>query len=488
MKRFLLILMSILMSFQFLAKAEVPIGHGITDLSATNSVTVSTFPWTENFDTYSSGTFPTDWYRPVIHNSYPSVVTAYSVSSPASLRFESPSATEPTYAITPQMDVDIHSLMVTFQLKAEYMPYSGSMHVGVMSDPNDTSTFELVQIITPTNSNFIEYEVFFSNTTLTGTGNHIAFKHVTNNSIYYYWLDDVEVDYIPTCPKPTNLNVVSSGTDQLEIGWQENGTATSWIVEHRTLTDTNWIAETASTNPYTIANLDPQTTYMIRVQSNCGTEVSDYSPILYAMTDCVPISTVPWSDYFDTYGTGTTVFPPCWTRNTTYADRPYVTSTNYSAPGSLYFYAGTSGTYNIAATPEFDVSIPINTLQAVFKYRTTYATDTLFVGVMTDPTDATTFEQIAFVTNPSTSTWYEKEVPFNNYTGTGQYIAFKVHYSSTYTYAYLDNLEIDLYSTCVRPTQVQVVSATTDELEIGWTENGTATNWIVEYKKVTESV
>ena len=122
MKRCLLILMSILMSFQFLAKAEVPIGHGTTDAFNTNAVAVSTFPWTENFDTYSAGTFPTDWFRPVenVYNSTtcPSVVSSssYSVSTPASLKFQSASASEPTYAVTPQMDADIHTLMVTFQL------------------------------------------------------------------------------------------------------------------------------------------------------------------------------------------------------------------------------------------------------------------------------------------------------------------------------------------------------------------------------------
>ena len=47
----------------------------------------------------------------------------------------------------------------------------------------DPSTFELVQLF-PNDNAFHEYEVMFSNTTLTGTGNYIAFKHVTNSSVY----------------------------------------------------------------------------------------------------------------------------------------------------------------------------------------------------------------------------------------------------------------------------------------------------------------
>ena len=94
------------------------------------------------------------------------------------------------------MDADINTLMVTFQLRAESTLNSGTMHVGVMSNPLDLSTFELVQIITPITHNYQEYEVLFSNTTLTGAGNCIAFKHVTNSSYYYFLLDDVIVDYI----------------------------------------------------------------------------------------------------------------------------------------------------------------------------------------------------------------------------------------------------------------------------------------------------
>ena len=95
--------------------------------------------------------------------------------------------------------MDLHTLRVLFNLKAESTTSSGTIHVGVMSDPLDTNTFELVQVITPSSTSYTNYEVWFENTTLTGTGNHIAFKHVTNASNYYYWLDDVVVDLIPAC-------------------------------------------------------------------------------------------------------------------------------------------------------------------------------------------------------------------------------------------------------------------------------------------------
>jgi hypothetical protein len=160
-----------------------------------------------------------------------------------------------------------------------------------------------------------------------------------------------------------------------------------------------------------------------------------------------------------------------------------VISTNYAGVGSLYFYAGTSGTYNIAVTPPFDATIPINTLQATFMYRATYATDMLIVGVMTNPTDASTFVAIDTV-YPSTSsvtTWIEQEVVFSQYTGTGQYIAFKNAYTSTYCYAYIDNLSIDLIPSCPKPQSLHANTVTTNSIDLGWTEVGSATSWEIAY-------
>ncbi|MGI5822279.1 MAG: fibronectin type III domain-containing protein, partial [Bacteroidales bacterium] len=196
---------------------------------------VTTFPWIENFDTYgtTSGIYPLCWFRPVLNTSipYPSIVSGNAVSSPGSLRFLS-SASLPTYAITPQMDADINTLMVTFQLRAESTLNSGTMHVGVMSNPLDLSTFELVQIITPITHNYQEYEVLFSNTTLTGAGNCIAFKHVTNSSYYYFLLDDVIVDYIPVCRRPLEVSFTNITETSVDLGWFDSGTATSWEVEY----------------------------------------------------------------------------------------------------------------------------------------------------------------------------------------------------------------------------------------------------------------
>lgn len=266
---------------------------------------VTTFPWIENFDTYgtTSGIYPLCWFRPVLNTSipYPSIVSGNAVSSPGSLRFLS-SASLPTYAITPQMDADINTLMVTFQLRAESTLNSGTMHVGVMSNPLDLSTFELVQIITPITHNYQEYEVLFSNTTLTGAGNCIAFKHVTNSSYYYFLLDDVIVDYIPACRRPLEVSFTNITETSVDLGWFDSGTATSWEVEYGEtgFTQGTGTVVQVATNPASITGLTESTCYDFYVRSVCAPgEVSNWSNKRTICTFQAPVD-VPFVIDFET--------------------------------------------------------------------------------------------------------------------------------------------------------------------------------------------
>ncbi|MBO7445390.1 MAG: fibronectin type III domain-containing protein, partial [Bacteroidales bacterium] len=290
-----------------------------------------------------------------------------------------------------------------------------------------------------------------------------------------------DCDLTITCIAP-NLYISEVTAESVTVGWAPGNTETSWELEY-SADNINWIPEGfVTTSPYTITNLSANTLYYFRLRSDCGGEYSDWAQVS-VRTDCGALAQMPFTENFDTYGTGEGHYPDCWGKINTYSsDRPYVNSTNYAGGGSLYFYTGTSGTYNMAIIPQVDATIPVNTLVATFMYRANSTSDRLIVGVMSDPSTPNTFVPVDTIAPGSTATaWEEREVIFANYTGSGQYIAFKNAYTTTNAYAYVDNLVIDLIPECPRPNDVIATDTTTNTITLSWTELGTATSWVVTY-------
>ena len=126
----------------------------------------------------------------------------------------------------------------------------------------------------------------------------------------YLHIDNVLIDHIPSCLKPTNLHEIESASTKssLQIGWTANSEETAWRVQHKVSNDTTaeWITSDVSTNPYTINGLQPFTNYDIRVAAVCSeTDFTDYGKTIVAKT----ASGVPYVEKFDT-----TTLPGEWKR------------------------------------------------------------------------------------------------------------------------------------------------------------------------------
>lgn len=258
---------------------------------------VSTLPYSENFDGLAVGGFPQCWSRPVLYTSssavFPSVVASHAYSSPNSLKFQS-QTTEPTYAISPAFSQNIETLRVKFRLKREGTS-SGIIEVGIMTDANDTSTFQLIQTINPENDDMNEYVINLNNSTITGPNKFIAFKHISNSSIWYYWLDNFFVEPLPSCPDVTGVSAQNITKNAARIVWDEILPVTSngFIYEIRTSGDpgTPGAIQTGSVESnihFTdIVNLLPSTEYTVYVRSACdGSDVGVWSEPFVFETLC----------------------------------------------------------------------------------------------------------------------------------------------------------------------------------------------------------
>ena len=456
---------------------------------------IYTIPYMENFDSYGvSGStyYPTCWTRNTNYSTtYPYISSSYAFNSPGSLYFYA-TTTYYSYAISPEFDAsfDLSTLQVTFQaLKNSTTTTYGRLDVGVMTDPTDLTSFTVIRSITgadyPATLTWYEFEVPLN--TYTGSGKYLAFRSPNENTSYVY-LDNVVVNTIPSCIKPINIVISNVSQQNTDVRWTPRGSETSWdvvCVLHGTDPSAGTII-TVNDTTTTIAGLTPNTRYDVYVRANCGTEVSVWSTIVSFYTLCDALLSMPYTESFDTYSTGTGTFPNCWTKyySGSVSTYPYIITTNFSAPGSLYMYA-TSPYYTMAIGPQIDASIPVNTLECRFKSYITSTSYNLQIGVMTDVADPTTFTLIKTIIPRATSAWEDQTVYFNNYTGTGEFIAFKSGNGLATNVYYIDNLTIDYAPTCTEPLHLNISNIGGTSAFATWDAGtiGTPSQYVIEYSE-----
>ncbi|MDL2296871.1 fibronectin type III domain-containing protein, partial [Bacteroidales bacterium OttesenSCG-928-E04] len=454
----------------------------ISARTACDLVVESDLPFTENFDSYQANEYPFCWSRMTTGANLPYVHrTASDVhSSPSAMDFHySPGCAN--VAVLPEFDMDIAELQMDFWVKSR--TDVGRLLVGVMDAPGDYSSFVCVDTVkTQAHQTFQEYSVKFD--TYEGDGKFIAFSWTDGTSTTYL-VDDIYVDKIPTCSRPEAMSVDSVKSTSAYISWTELGTPSQYLVEVGPSGFAYGEGEaeqefTTNDNPLEITGLSANTKYDVYVQADCGSTGLSFSVFRTFTTACadgIALGDLPYTESFDNYGTGntSTSFPTCWKRRSTYVTNyPYISATNASAPGSMYFYASAT-THTTAISEKFD--FPVDALQVKFKFRTNSTSAGMTVGVMSDPTNDTTFTPIQTVLNSVVNEWQSHTVYLNDYTGTGRYIAFRL---SSAAGIYLDDVEIDLSPACIPAQNITVSNQTTTSADFTWTGPENAGSYEIE--------
>ncbi|MDD4829463.1 MAG: fibronectin type III domain-containing protein, partial [Bacteroidales bacterium] len=307
----------------------------------------------------------------------------------------------------------------------------------------------------------------------------------TNRYNSRFIMTDLPLDF---CFPPANFLLSSLTSTGVNLSWTSNSSPDSYTVEYKPSNSSSWITINSPTNSYSFTGLNPATTYNVRVKSNCSSlsSTSIWSYLSF-LTACDQISVLPYLESFDSYGTGTGSFPICWSKVTSNTN-PYISTTNSSSPGSMYMYTA-SGAYNYIVTPEISMSIPINTLSAFFKLYKGSADYNITVGVMSDPTNISTFDSLKNLTPTTISTWQTFDVDFANYTGLGKYIAFKVQGYGAANGMYIDDIEIIETPACAIPIGLTDLSSNTNSITLDWdaADDANVLSWIVEYKPIDSS-
>lgn len=99
-----------------------------------------------------------------------------------------------------------------------------------------------------------------------------------------------------SCPSPTALNISNLTSTSADLGWTENGTATVWNVEYDTAgfsQGNGTLVTGTTTNPLSVSNLMPNTTYEFYVQADCGGGSTSLwaGPFSFYTGYCIPAPT-----------------------------------------------------------------------------------------------------------------------------------------------------------------------------------------------------
>ncbi|NDG22020.1 MAG: hypothetical protein EB162_05130 [Euryarchaeota archaeon] len=476
--------------------------------TATTACGSETAPWSDDFESYSTGTanrfgcWTQDqsssnprWYADnggtPSGNTGPSVDNTTGSSSGIYMFFESSSPAslgDTNSLLSPMIDV---TALTTPYLEFYYHMFGSSMgdlHVDVYDDINGWQRDVILLSGQQTASSTAPYDKAAATLTTGASSVQIRFRGVRGSDFYGdKAIDDVSISEAPSCFPPAGLtasNILSTGFD---VSWTSTdtdfnveygpsgygqGTGAAFAVTGATSVTINGQGTTTA--------IMPNTSYDVYVQTNCGSSTSSWVGPITVTTLCAPIA-MPYTEGFD----GTTWPPTCWDLdNGTFAPVQY---------GSDYmeasFWSFSSGSVAYAVSPVITLTADARASFAwSHLYSTTYPGDQLILRVKEAGTS--NWDTLKNLIGPSFSApgagnttpaaAFIPEVMNLDVSLTGKDVVFEFVFNSGWgPDCFVDDFVVEAVPTCLEPSNLTASAITDTSFDISWTSADTDFN--VEY-------
>lgn len=395
-------------------------------------------------------------------------------------------------AILPTLAVNANQLQVSFYYRngsKDYTNYGTTYKypkfvVGVMSDPADAKTFVTVDTL-PQETSYTLAKIYLNN--VPATHNYIAIKFVgTTYSSSNGYVDDISVDYLPTCLPAKDIHVEATTQTSATIAWTAGGDETQWSVKYVQSGETDTVTTQVNGTPsLTINGLKHSTSYSykVSVQSDCGNgdkaEVAATTlsfatecALLIAVSDSILLDFEQYSDKQNFADV------PCWN---TFAGKNNPANTWAVQSGDAYEGAMAAYLNNLSdnaksavlVTPELE--IPEKSELSLY-VRSGYsssqtADDSLIVYINANPTleGATRLGKITDLTSDYQFFRFSLETFRGN------------HYVLIESYSYgsvlVDNILISPEPACLPPTKLLLGDVAARQATFSWTPGKNETQW-----------
>ena len=388
----------------------------------------------------------------------------------------------PQYLISPALSGTEDGVHVSFYYRSlqDGISYESKFKVGYSTTGNSPQNFTWGDEISCLSADYLRFSATYPANT-----KYVAVQYL-DTEMYYLLIDDFTFEAAAACPEPTGVTATATTTNGATISWTNGSDETAWDIYATTdcndvpgNTTTPTVANT-ETKPNTIENLASGTTYYIYVRAIKDSDKSNWSTPAMVDTKAEPVD-LPYS-----YGFEDKRLPCAWGVITTIP--AYLTAiidnevkaNAHTGDNYLRFRrrqkANTQeseGTL-IAVLPEVASTYSLNGYQITFWAKKTEddTNPALTVGIMTDPDDATTFVQQGTTIVP-TDTYQQYTVRFNEYTGTGHYIAIR---EMNYGEACIDDIVVEELPACWPIEDLAVANITAHTADLSWTGYSDAYN------------
>lgn len=395
-------------------------------------------------------------------------------------------------AILPTLAVNANQLQVSFYYRngsKDYTNYGTTYKypkfvVGVMSDPADAKTFVTVDTL-PQETSYTLAKIYLNN--VPATHNYIAIKFVgTTYSSSNGYVDDISVDYLPTCLPAKDIHVEATTQTSATIAWTAGGDETQWSVKYVQSGETDTVTTQVNGTPsLTINGLKHSTSYSykVSVQSDCGNgdKAEVATTTLSFATECALLTAVrdsillDFEQYSDKQNFADV---PCWN---TFAGKNSPANTWAVQSGNAYEGAMAAYLNNLSdnaksavlVTPELE--IPEKSELSLY-VRSGYsssqtADDSLIVYINANPTleGATRLGKITDLTSGYQFFRFSLETFRGNY-----YVLIE---SYSYGSVLVDNILISPEPACLPPTKLVLGDVAARQATFSWTPGKNETQW-----------
>ena len=410
-------------------------------------------------------------------------------------------------AAMPEMSMPLDSLMVSFHL------YNGSpsnygLIVGAVDSvaPGFAASFQPIDTIL-FESGVYTYDVTSFLTDYNGTANRIALMNynTAGNSYASLYIDDLTIDYVPSCIAPQRVRTSALTNVSADIAWTVSQ-APSYSVEYglHGFTPGTGTSMTTTTRSVSLTGLTPLTQYDVRIVSLCSaTETSDTTVFTFTTLRAAPVTTYPYvCDFSDS------AMAAGWELvNGNQANAWYTGGTFGNTGESLYISSdngasnsyNTSSTSNVTAFRTFALNAGSYNFNFQWKAYAESCCDYLraFLVPVSYEIQANSANGISSTGSPAGWIALDGGNKMNQQnawqtvtediviTSAGNYnLVFFWHNDGsvgTNPPASVDNVEVYL-NTCPAPGDIHAISAGTTSVTIDWTDlDTTFVAWNIEY-------